>query len=132
MPQSPPLDCDVTVLALGDGRFRISGPIYTGETWNMGRTAVLRNESFTVVATERPMEPLDLAVFESVGVDPRAFDFLLLKSRMYCRPSFLPIAAGLVECDSRGVCSSDYGLFRFTRLRRPIYPLDPQAAFAAT
>jgi hypothetical protein len=29
------------------------------------------------------------------------------------------------------VCSSDYGLFRFTRLRRPIYPLDPQAAYAA-
>jgi microcystin degradation protein MlrC len=77
------------------------------------------------------MEPLDLAVFESVGVEPRGFDFLLLKSRMYCRPTFVPIAAGLVECDSRGVCSSDYGLFRFGKLRRPIYPLDPQATFGA-
>jgi microcystin degradation protein MlrC len=95
----------------------------------MGRTAVLQHESFTAVVSERPMEPLDLAVFESVGVDPRAFDFLLLKSRMYCRPTFVPIAAGLVECDSRGVCSSDYGLFRFEKVRRPIYPLDRQAAF---
>ncbi len=117
--------------ALGDGRFRISGPIYTGETWAMGRTAVLAHQAFTAVVSERPMEPLDLAVFESVGVDPRAFDFLLLKSRMYCRPTFVPIAAGLVECDSRGVCSSDYGLFRFEKLRRPIYPLDPQATYAA-
>lgn len=130
--QAPPLECEVTVRALGDGRFRISGPIYTGETWTMGRTAVLAHEAFIAVVSERPMEPLDLAVFESVGVDPRAFDFLLLKSRMYCRPTFVPIAAGLVECDSRGVCSSDYGLFRFGRLRRPIYPLDPQAALAAT
>jgi microcystin degradation protein MlrC len=129
--QPQPFDCEVTVRALGDGRFRISGPVYTGETWAMGRTAVLAHEAFTAVVSEKPMEPLDLAVFESVGVDPRAFDFLLLKSRMYCRPTFVPISAGLVECDSRGVCSSDYALFRFGRLRRPVYPLDPQAAWAA-
>lgn len=127
--QMPPFDCDVQVRALGDGRFRITGPIYTGETWNMGRTAVLVHDAFTAVVCERPMEPLDLAVFASVGVDPRGFDYLLLKSRMYCRPTFVPIASGLVECDSRGVCSSDYGLFRFTRLRRPIYPLDKRAEF---
>jgi len=132
LPQPPPFECEVSVRALGDGRFRITGPIYTGETWAMGRTVVLQHEAFTAVVSERPMEPLDLAVFESVGIDPRAFDWLLLKSRMYCRPSFVPIAAGLVECDSRGVCSSDYGLFRFTNLRRPIYPLDPQAVFAPT
>ncbi len=131
VPQRAPFACDVAVRALGDGRFRISGPIYTGETWNMGRTAVLQHEAFTVVVTERPMEPLDLAVFESVGVDPRGFDWLLLKSRMYCRPTFVPIAAGLVECDSRGTCSSDYALFRFAKLRRPIYPLDPRAAYPA-
>jgi microcystin degradation protein MlrC len=128
VPQLPPFECEVTVRALGDGRFRITGPIYTGETWAMGRTAVLQHEAFIAVVSEKPMEPLDLAVFTSVGVDPRTFDWLLLKSRMYCRPSFLPIAAGLVECDSRGTCSSDYGLFRFTRLRRPVYPLDPAAA----
>jgi microcystin degradation protein MlrC len=113
------------VRALTDGRFRIAGPIYTGETWAMGRTAVLETDAFTVVVTERPMEPLDLGVFTSAGVDPAAFDYLILKSRMYCRPSFVPIAGGLVECDSRGVTSSDYGLFRFERVRRPIYPLDP-------
>jgi microcystin degradation protein MlrC len=130
-PQAAPFACDVTVRALGDGRFRITGPIYTGETWTMGRTAVLAHASFTVVVCERPMEPLDLAVFTCVGVDPRSFDFVLLKSRMYCRPTFVPIAAGLVECDSRGVCSSDYELFRFHRLRRPIYPLDRDARWAA-
>ena len=97
----------------------------------MGRTAVLKHDAFTAVVCEKPMEPLDLAVFESVGIDPRRFDYLLLKSRMYCRPTFVPIASGLVECDSRGVCSSDYGLFRFTRLRRPIHPLDPQAVYSA-
>ena len=118
------------VRALTDGRFRITGPIYTGETWAMGRTAVLETDAFTVIVTERPMEPLDLGVFTSAAVDPARFDFLILKSRMYCRPSFVPIAGGLVECDSRGVTSSDYRLFRFERVRRPIYPLDPGTTYA--
>jgi microcystin degradation protein MlrC len=118
------------VRALTDGRFRITGPIYTGETWAMGRTAVLETATFTAIVTERPMEPLDLGVFTSAGVDPARFDYLILKSRMYCRPSFMPIAGGLVECDSRGVTSSDYGLFRFERVRRPIYPLDPGTTYA--
>jgi microcystin degradation protein MlrC len=120
-----PMRIDARVRAITDGRFRISGPIYTGEVWAMGRTAVLEHDAFTIVVTERPMEPLDLGVFTSAGVDPRAFEFLILKSRMYCRPSFVPLAAAVVECDSRGVTSSDYNLYRFRHMRRPIYPLDP-------
>jgi len=36
----------------------------------------------------------------------------------------VPIAHGLVECDSRGVTSSDFGLFEFRNVQRPVYPLD--------
>ena len=126
----PRLHVQARVRAITDGRFRISGPIYTGETWSMGRTVVLEADAFTMVVCERPMEPLDLGVFESAGVDPRRFDFLILKSRMYCRPSFVPLSSGLVECDSRGVTSSDYALFAFRRVRRPIYPLDMTATLS--
>ncbi len=129
VPQQPPLALDVAVRAISDGRFCISGPIYCGETWAMGRSVALEHAAGMLVVTERPMEPLDLGVFTCVGVDPSGFDFLILKSRMYCRPSFVPIARALVECDSRGVTSSDYALFTFTRLRRPVYPLDPDAPF---
>lgn len=119
-----PFCANAYVRAITDGRFRIRGPIYTGEVWAMGRTVVLEAEAFTAVVTERPMEPLDLGVFESAGVDPRLFDFLILKSRMYCRPSFVPFSAALVECDSGGVTSSNYGLFQLQKVRRPIFPLD--------
>jgi microcystin degradation protein MlrC len=126
----PRLRVQARVRAITDGRFRISGPVYTGETWSMGRTVVLEADAFTMVVCERPMEPLDLGVFESAGLDPRGFDFLILKSRMYCRPSFVPLASGLVECDSRGVTSSDYTLFAFRRVRRPIFPLDKTATLS--
>jgi microcystin degradation protein MlrC len=90
----------------------------------MGRAAVLETGRARLVLTERTHEPWDLGVFESVGIDPRRTRFLLLKSRMYCRPVFEPISAGLVECDSRGVTSSDYRLFPFRNLDRPVFPLD--------
>ena len=128
----PPLRANARVRAITDGRFRITGPIYTGETWAMGRTVVLDADQFTAVVTERPLEPLDLGVFESAGVDPRRFDFLILKSRMYCRPSFAPLSSALVECDSGGVTSSNYALFPFRKVRRPIYPLDRQVLHALT
>ena len=126
--QRPPLPLQARVRAIGDGRFCITGPIYTGEVWAMGRSVVLEHEAATIVVSERPMEPLDLGVFTSLGVDPQSFEYLVLKSRMYCRPAFGPIACGLVECDSRGVTGSDYGLFDFRRVRRPIHPLDADAS----
>ena len=117
------------VRAITDGEYVITGPTYTGQRAHMGRAAVLDIGAATLVVTERTHEPWDLGVFESVGMDPRRARFLLLKSRMYCRPVFVPIAAALVECDSRGVTGSDYGLFRYTRLARPVYPLDEDTAW---
>lgn len=112
------------VRAVTDGTYVISGPTYTGQTACMGRTAVLDTGAAQIVITERPHEPWDLGVFESVGIDPRQATYILAKSRMYCRPVFVPITAALVECDSPGVTSSDYALFPFQRLSRPVYPLD--------
>jgi microcystin degradation protein MlrC len=113
------------VHAVTDGRFRITGPIYTDQMAAMGRTAVIETVDATLVLTERTMEPLDIGVFTSAAVDPARFDYLILKSRMYCRPVFVPLGCAVVLCDSRGVTSSDYSLFRFRRVRRPVYPLDP-------
>ena len=123
-PAAAPVSVSGRVRAITDGRFRITGPIYHGQLAAMGRTAVIDSEGATFVLTERPMEPLDAGVFTSAGVDPLAYRFVILKSRMYCRPVFTPLASAVVECDSRGVTSSDYSLFRFGRVRRPIYPLD--------
>ena len=112
------------VRAVCDGSYTITGPTYTGMRASMGRTVLFDIGAAQIVVTEKTQEPWDLGVFECTGLDPRKQRFLLLKSRMYCRPVFVPIAAGLVECDSRGVTSSDYSLFPFTRPTRPVFPLD--------
>ena len=112
------------VRAASDGSYTVTGPIYTGQRCHMGRSVCLDIGSAQIVVTEQTHEPWDLGVFHCVGMDPTQFRYLLLKSRMYCRPVFVPLSAGLVECDSPGVTTSDYARFPFANVQRPVYPLD--------
>jgi len=113
------------VKALHPGEFVVQGPIYTGSLMQMGRTVLFDIGPAQLVITERRVEPYDLGVFTCVGVIPQEQRYLLLKSRMYCRPVFGPISRAMVECDSDlgGPTSSNYALFPFSRIRRPVYPL---------
>lgn len=119
-----PMQVQGTVRSISDGEYTVTGPIYTGQRCTMGRSVWLDIGHAQIVVTERPHEPWDLGVFQCVGLDALAHRFLLLKSRMYCRPVFGPLTHALVECDSPGVSSSDYSLFPFTNVKRPVFPLD--------
>ena len=119
-----PLMLSGVIRTITDGEYTITGPQFTGMRCFMGRTAVLDTGAAQVVISERNQEPWDRGVFESVGIDPARQRYLLLKSRMYFRPVFLPIAKGMVFCDAPGVSSSDWTEFEYRKLRRPIYPLD--------
>lgn len=120
-----PLHLRGTVRAVSDGAYTVTGPIYTGQRCHMGRAVCFDTGDAQIVVAEQTHEPWDLGVFHCVGIDPTRFRFLLLKSRMYCRPVFVPLSEGLVECDSPGVTTSDYARFPFARVRRPVFPLDP-------
>lgn len=122
----PPLELAGKVRALGRGEYVISGPTYTGMRCDMGEAAVLETDQALVLVVEEPHEPWDFGVFTCLGLDPRESRFLILKSRMYCRPVFEPIAKAMVECASLGVTSSNLDLFTFGKLSRPIFPLDEQ------
>lgn len=113
------------VVAISDGQFKVRGPIYTGSIFSLGRTVAFDVGAAVIVVSEQRMEPLDIGIFECVGVDPTIYRYILLKSRMYCRPVFGPLCAAMVECDSDvgGPTSSDYRFFRFTKIRQPVFPL---------
>jgi microcystin degradation protein MlrC len=55
---------------------------------------------------------------------PRRSD-LMLKSRVHWRAGFGSIAKDVVECAGTGVCTSNYSMLTFRKVRRPIFPLDP-------
>ena len=123
-PIGPPLQLTGCVRAISNGEYTISGPIYTGTRCYMGRTVLFDIGAARIVVTEQTQEPWDLGVFTCAGLDPTQERYLILKSRMYYRPVFAPLASTIIECASVGVCSSDFSLFAYRHVRRPIYPLD--------
>ncbi len=119
-----PLQVTGRVKTLSDGRFTVTGPMMTGMELGIGRSAVLGTEKVEILVSERRMEPFDLGIFTHAGIDPRSKRYILIKSRQHFRAGFEPIAKEIVLVAGPGVCSSDYQLFPFRNLRRPIYPLD--------
>lgn len=122
--QGRPLEVTGRVRCITDGRFRITGPMATGTRVNMGRTAVLDTGPIQIVVSEDRFEPFDTGCFTHAGIDPARKKYVLIKSRQHFRAGFEPIAKHIVLIAGPGVCSSDYSLFPFKNLRRPIYPLD--------
>ena len=119
-----PLEVSGTVKNLGNGQFRNRGPMSKGVLMDMGPTAVFDTGAVEIVVISRQQEPNDLACFTSQGIDPAQKRYLMLKSRVHWRAGFAGLARATVECAGVGVCTSDYGALNFTRVRRPIYPLD--------
>lgn len=98
---------------------------FYGDTIRMGRTAYLRAGGVNLVLTERKTPPFDLAQLRGAGVTPEAQKLIVVKSAVAYRAAYLPIAAGVIELDTPGLCSANLARFPYRHLRRPIFPLDP-------
>jgi microcystin degradation protein MlrC len=123
-----PLEISGRVRALTDGDFVVTTAMGRGTVESMGTTAVLDTGSVQIVVCSRNSEPFDLGCFRSVGIEPTQKKFLILKSRIHYRAGFRAIARHELACDGVGVTSSDNSLFKFEKVRRPIFPLDPDAS----
>lgn len=122
--EGEPLHLQGRVVSIHDGQFKITGPLFTGSIANLGRTVVFEASGAQIVICERQYEPWDLGCFRAFGIEPTEKKYLLLKSRIHYRAAFAPIAKAIVECNGEGVTSSDYSLFPYSKLQRPVFPLD--------
>lgn len=124
-----PLMVTGTVQALSDGVFQCELPdnhfaAFFGQTIHMGRTAWLRVAGVNIILTERKIPPFDLAQLRGVGVNPERQKMIVVKSAVAYRAAYLPIAAGVIELDTPGLCSANLSRFPYRHLPRPIFPLD--------
>ena len=119
-----PLRVSGIVKLISNGRYRNRGPMMRGVQMDMGPTVVLDTGKVEIVVVSRHVEPNDRECLASVGIDATEKRYLMLKSRVHWRAGFMPIAKGVVECAGVGVCTSDYSMLNFRRVRRPIFPLD--------
>jgi microcystin degradation protein MlrC len=120
-----PVEIAGRVRALTDGDYVVTTAMGRGTIESMGKTAVLDTGKVQIVVCSRNSEPFDLGCFRSVGIEPTQKRYLILKSRIHYRAGFREIARHELPCDGVGVTSSDNSLFEFKKVRRPIFPLDP-------
>ena len=119
-----PLTVTGRVRTLSDGRFVYKGPMMRGLEARVGPTAVLDVNDVKIILISQRRQALDPEMIRFVGIDPAGEKILVLKSSIHYRAAFEPLARAILEVDAPGLSSSNLGRFPFTRVRRPIFPLD--------
>jgi microcystin degradation protein MlrC len=121
---TPPLEAEAQVLRLADGEFVCAGPMWQGVRFSMGPTAVVRIGSVKVIISSVPTAVMDLNVFRSVGIDPEGLATIGLKSRNHFKAAYEPIARDTLLVDAGGIASMRLAELNYTRIPRPIWPLE--------
>ena len=129
MPQLPvasaPLTVTGVVQTISSGSFRLKGGLTPGLQIYMGRSVVLDTGKVQIVLLSRHIEPTAQEMLQVLGIDPSRKKYVAIKSRVHWRADLGKIAREIVECAGVGVCTSDYGQLTFRKVRRPVFPLDP-------
>jgi microcystin degradation protein MlrC len=119
-----PITVTGRVRTLSDGRFVHKGPMLRGLEGRLGPTAVLDVADVKIILISQRWQTLDPEMLRFVGIDPLGERLLVVKSTIHYRAAFEPLAHAIVEVDAPGLSSSNLARLPFTRVRRPIFPLD--------
>lgn len=119
-----PLTVTGRLIHRGAGAYRGDGPIIGGLDGSWGVMAVLRVAGVDVLITTARNQIYDLQQFRAFGIDPAGCRIIGLKSMQHFRAAFAPIAARILLCDSGALCTPDFSVLPYERVRRPIFPLD--------
>ena len=130
MPQLPvsssPLTVTGIVQTISSGQFRLKGGLTPGLQIYMGTTVVLDTGKVQIVLLSRHIEPTAQEMLQVLGIDPARKKYVAIKSRVHWRADLGKIAREIVPCAGVGVCTSDYGQLTFRKVRRPVFPLNPE------
>jgi microcystin degradation protein MlrC len=103
--------------ALTDGRVAATGPMYRGNSWELGQTALLRRRGVSVIVSERRLQAADASILRHVGLDPTRIGIIVLKSTVHFRADFAPLAGEILIARSPGLHLADNRDYAYRRLR---------------
>ena len=116
----PPVELDVDVERVTDGRFRNAGPMERGLEVNLGRTALLRAGGVRIIVTESCQAPNDAEYFRLHGIDIGTEELVCAKAKNHFRAAFGAVFDRIVEVDTPGPAMADLGKLRFRYSSLPI------------
>ncbi|MEZ2146755.1 M81 family metallopeptidase [Bradyrhizobium sp. DN5] len=115
-----PIDAMVTVVGLKRDAWQSFGPT----RYSLGDCAGVRMGGVDVVLGSTRRQGLGLELFRNVGIEPLAKKPVVVKSHNHFMAGYGPIAKKVIYVDSDGPLRCDYRKIPYTRVRRPIWPLD--------
>lgn len=123
---SKPLSASATVLRLHEGEIHCRRGIFAGGIVDLGPSAALDLGGIIVVVISQREQCADPAFFEAFGLDIGAARVVVVKSRGHFRGGFDEFFGHdqIVEVDAPGLTSPILKHFAWTRLPRPVIPLD--------
>jgi len=119
-----PLEVTGYIKRLSDGKYRPKGPMGRGIESDMGKTAVLNVRGIDIILTEKSQQATDLELYRSLGLEPTDYKILLVKSCVHYRAAHEPIAKKIIEMDLPGWHGTRLAAFPWTKLKRPVFPID--------
>jgi microcystin degradation protein MlrC len=115
-----PIDAKVTVIGLARDCWQSFGPAKVG----LGDCAGVRIGGVEVVLISNRQQALGLELFTNLGIDPRSKKLVVVKSTNHFMAAFGPIAKKVIYVETDGPLSRDYRKVPYTRINRPIWPID--------
>jgi microcystin degradation protein MlrC len=119
-----PLAVTGTVRALTDGVFTMHDGGAQGTVASLGLTAVVAIGDIRLAIRSIPGFEWDTGIYTSVGLDPRRAALLWVKSPSHFRVSYESIADRIFIADTPGPSCANIRAVPYTKLRRPIWPID--------
>lgn len=113
------------VIRITDEPVTVTGSSFSGITLNMGRRVLLKvNDYIYLIVSEFTTLIHDQAFLRSIGLDPLNLDIIVQKSHKLFRDSYKEIAKSIVVLDTPGFTDQNLTRLPFSKVNRPIYPLD--------
>jgi microcystin degradation protein MlrC len=115
-----PIDALVEVLGLAGDCWQRFGPTKVP----LGDCAAVRVGGVDVVLITKRTQALGFELFANLGIDPRTYKLVVVKSSNHFMAAFGSIAKKVIYVESGGPLNRHYQNIPYTRVNRPIWPLD--------
>ncbi len=105
---------------------KIDGKIeFLGQVGRETVAVILFGDNNRLILTPQLMQVTDTRIFEALGVDARAFDIVVLKSRVHFRRGFADagLAGTIIEVDAPGWGPADLTTLPYQNIPKDIYPI---------
>ena len=122
-----PIDARVTVTKL----VRDATMGYVGTVLPLGDAAAIDIDGISVVLISHRQQCKGVGMFANLGIDLATKRIVVVKSTNHFHAEFGPLAREVLYCDAPGAIPSNYLKIPYTRIQRPIWPLDADPWTAA-